>query len=444
MPAEPKTTEQPTNRAHAREVLALAVPAFATLVSEPLLVLADSAIIGHLATSALAGLGIAANVLGIIVGLCIFLAYGTTATVARRLGAGDKKGALAGGLDGMTLGLMLGIVLGAALAILAPLIVGWYDPGSEVAWNAARYLSISAAGIPAVLVMLASTGVLRGLQDTRTPLYVAVAANLVNIGLNFSLVYGANLGIAGSAIGTVIVQYASAAVLAAVVLRGARREEVHWRWHPAGVVIAARSGLWLMLRTLSLQISITITTLTAASMGAIAMAGHQVVNSLWVLLALGLDAIAIAAQAIIGRYLGGGRVNTVKALTRLMVKWGVLGGVAFGLIVAVASPVYGRLFTPDPEVRTLLTKVLIVVAVITPIAGVVYVLDGVLIGAGDARYLALAGLIAMVCYLPLAWLVRANGVGLVWLWTAYCGYMIARMITLLWRIRGTAWQRVGA
>jgi Na+-driven multidrug efflux pump len=198
-----------------------------------------------------------------------------------------------------------------------------------------------------------------------------------------------------------------------------------------------------MLRTATLQLSITVTTAVAATLGAVGLATHQVANSLWNLLAFALDAIAIAAQAVIGRYLGAGDVPMVRRLTGRMIGWGVVAGVAFGVIVAAARPLYDQLFSPDPAVQSLLAQVLLVIAVMTPLAGVVFVLDGVLIGAGDGRYLAFAGLIAMIAYLPLALLVHASGAGLVWLWVAYGGFILARMITLVLRARSTAWMRTG-
>ncbi|WP_152360892.1 MATE family efflux transporter [Microlunatus speluncae] len=427
-----------------REIFALAIPAFATLLSEPLLLLADTAIVGHLGTTQLAGLGLAANVLAFIIGLCVFLAYGTTSTVARRLGAGDRTGALTGGLDGMVLAVLLGIVLCVLLQLIMPAVLGIYRADPEVTAAATAYLRVAALGLPSVLLVLASTGVLRGLHDTRTPLYVVIATNLVNIGLNFLLVYGAGLGIAGSALGTLIAQTGAAVILAIVVVRGARRDHARLRFRPRGILSAARTGIWLVARTAALQAGYTITTMVAATGGAVALAAHQVVGSLWTLLAFALDAIAIAAQAIIGSYLGAGQIERGRSAMRRMIIWGVVCGVVFGVAVLLARPLYVGLFTPDAAVIDLIAGVLIVVVVITPIAGVVYVLDGILIGAGDGRYLALAGVIALLAYAPLAIIVGLNQAGLIWLWIAWTGYMIARMITLLLRARGTAWLRTGA
>jgi putative MATE family efflux protein len=427
-----------------REIFALAVPTFATLVSEPMLLLADSAIVGHLGTNQLAGLGIAGNVLGVLVGLSIFLAYGTTGSVARRLGAGDRSGALATGFDGMVLAVVVGVGLALLLQALLGPVVGLYNVSPDVAAQATTYLRIAAFGLPGVLLTLASTGVLRGLQDTRTPLYVVIATNLANIVLNLLLVYGLGLGIAGSALGTLIAQGAAAIVLAGVVVKGMRRSHAPLRFRPSGVLLAARTGVWLMLRTAALQAGITLTTVVAAGMGAVALAAHQVSVSIWTLLAFALDAIAIAGQAIIGRALGGGDVALGRAMTRRMIGWGILFGLMFGLVIALTSPLYVRLFTPDPGVQALLSQVLVVMAFAAPVAGVVFVLDGVLIGAGDGRYLALASLISLCAYVPTAIAVQQAAAGLVWLWIAYGWYVIARMLTLLWRIRGDAWLRTGA
>ena len=202
--------------------------------------------------------------------------------------------------------------------------------------------------------------------------------------------------------------------------------------------------MWLVLRTAALQTGITLTTFVAAAGGVVALAAHQVVNSLWILLAFALDAIAIAGQAIIGRALGAGDVDLGRAMTTRMIGWGVICGVGFGLLIWLGRPLYLGLFSPDPDVQTLVSRVLVVVALVTPLAGIVYVLDGVLIGAGDSRYLALAGVLALIAYAPLALIVGARHSGLVWLWAAYGGYVVARLITLVLRARGTAWIRVGA
>lgn len=441
-PVDTENAAAPTGLA--RTILALAVPAFATLVSEPLLLMADSAMVGHLGTAQLAALGLAGSVLGIINGLSIFLAYGTTSLVARRIGAGDKASALAAGLDGMALGLGLGLLLALLLQPLAPTVLGWYGADPGVTSMAVGYLRIAGCGLPFLLVMLASTGVLRGLQDTRTPLRVAIGVNLGNIALNALLIYGIGLGLRGSAIGTLCAQAVASSVLAGVVLRGARAAGTPLRIDPGGVLAAARGGAWLVLRSLWLQAGLAVTMAVAAHAGRVGLAGHQVTNSLWSFLCLALDSLAIAAQALVGHELGARRPDRVKAIMVKLCWWGIGGGIVFGLALAAIRTLVAPVFTPDADVQHLLGSLLLVLAAITPIGGVVFVLDGVLIGAGDAKYLAGAGFVAMASYVPLAlWVDHAHG-GVIWLWAAYGVYLLVRTLTLVVRARTDAWMRLGA
>ncbi|MFF4650211.1 MATE family efflux transporter [Streptomyces sp. NPDC001380] len=431
-------------RRHDREILALAVPAFGALVAEPLFLMADSAIVGHLGTTQLAGLGVAATLLATLTGVFVFLAYATTAAVARRIGAGDRRAAIQQGVDGVWLALLLSAVLVAVTVPLAPWLVGLFGASGSAAPYAVTYLRISALGIPAMLTVLAATGVLRGLQDTRTPLAVAVAGFSANALLNLGLVYGAGLGVAGSAWGTVVAQNGMAAAYLAVVLRGARRHRASLRPDPAGIRACARAGGPLLVRTLSLRAVLVIATAVAARLGDVQVAAHQVAMTLWGLLAFALDAIAIAGQAVIGRYLGAGDVAGTRAATRRMVQWGIGAGVVLGLLVAAGRPLYVPLFTPDAAVQARLAEVLLVVALVQPVSGVVFVLDGVLMGAGDGAYLAWAMPATLAVFAPAALLVPATGGGLVGLWWAMALFMLARLVVLGWRARGGSWLVTGA
>ncbi|MDA5280414.1 MATE family efflux transporter [Streptomyces sp. NPDC054904] len=431
-------------RRHDREILALAVPAFGALVAEPLFVMADSAIVGHLGTPQLAGLGIAAALLMTGVSVFVFLAYATTAAVARRVGAGDLPAAIRQGMDGIWLALLLGTVVAAAILPTAPGLVSLFGASDTVAPYAVTYLRISALGIPAMLMVLAATGVIRGLQDTRTPLYVAIGGFALNGVLNVALVYGAGLGIAGSAWGTVIAQFAMAAAYLFVVVRGARRHGASLRPDKAGIRACARAGAPLLVRTLSLRAILMIATAVAARLGDADIAAHQILLSLWSLLAFALDAIAIAGQAIIGRYLGAGDTEGAKAVCRRMVQWGVVSGIVLGLLVIAARPVFIPLFTSDPVVEDVLLPALIVVAVSQPVSGIVFVLDGVLMGAGDGPYLARAMLVTLAVFAPAAVLVPVLGGGLTALWWAMTLMMVVRMITLQLRARSGRWLVAGA
>ncbi|WP_377270389.1 MATE family efflux transporter [Peterkaempfera sp. SMS 1(5)a] len=436
--------QESTPRRHDREILALAVPAFGALVAEPLFLMADSAIVGHLGTAQLAGLGVAASLLATLTGVFVFLAYATTAAVARRIGAGDRRAAIQQGIDGIWLALLLSAVLVLLALTSAPLLVDAFGASRSAAPYAVTYLRISALGIPAMLSVLAATGVLRGLQNTRTPLLVALAGFSANLLLNLGLVYGAGLGVAGSAWGTVLAQSGMAAVYVLVVVRGARRHGATLRPDRAGIRACARAGGPLLVRTVSLRAILLIATAVAARLGDAEVAAHQVAMTLWNFLAFALDAIAIAGQAIIGRYLGAGDVVGARAATRRMVQWGIGSGVVLGLLLVVARPLYVPLFTPDAAVQDRLAAVLLISAVTQPLCGAVFVLDGVLIGAGDGRYLAWAMLVTLAVFAPVALLVPALGGGLVALWWAIALSMAVRLASLGWRTRTGAWLVTGA
>ena len=434
----------PLRHPHDAEILRLAVPAFGALVAEPLFLLADSAIVGHLGTPQLAGLGIAATILATAVSMCIFLAYGTTAMVARMIGAGDAAGALRRGIDGLWLAALTGVVLAVTGFALASTLISLFHAAPVDSDYALTYLRISMAGVPAMLVVLAMTGVLRGLQDTRTPLLVAAGANAANVALNFALVYGVGLGIAGSALGTVLAQTGAAVLYLAVVLRGARRLHVPLAPRWSGIRAAFGASAPLMVRNLALRGVIVLATAVAARLGSAELAAHQIAFTIWTTLALALDAIAIAGQALVGRYLGAGDVLGARTATSRMVELSVALGAVLGVLVFATHYFYAPLFTPDPEVRRLLAGTLLVIAVMQPMAGWVFALDGVLIGAGDARYLAFAQASTALVFAPLAAAVLVFDLGLAGLWWAIGAWMLSRLAVMAWRERGEAWAITGA
>ncbi|MET9813629.1 MATE family efflux transporter [Streptomyces sp. NPDC006355] len=431
-------------RQHDREIVALAVPAFGALVAEPLFLMADTAIVGHLGTAQLAGLGVASALLMTAVSVFVFLAYATTAAVARRVGAGDLQAAIRQGMDGIWLALLLGAAVVAVALPTAPHLVSLFGASEAAAPYATTYLRISVLGIPAMLVVLAATGVLRGLQDTKTPLYVAIAGFVANGALNAGLVYGADLGIAGSAWGTVIAQCGMAAVYLVVVLRGARKHGASLRPDAAGIRASAQAGVPLLVRTLSLRAILMIATAVAARLGDADIAAHQIILSLWSLLAFALDAIAIAGQAIIGRYLGAGDAQGARDACRRMVEWGIAVGVVLGVLVVITRPVFLPLFSSDPAVKDVALPALVIVALSQPISGIVFVLDGVLMGAGDGPYLAWAMLVTLAVFTPAALLVPVLGGGLTALWATMTLMMTVRMMTLWLRTRSGRWIVTGA
>ncbi|WP_136708381.1 MATE family efflux transporter [Agromyces sp. H66] len=438
-----------SRRAVDRDILRLAVPALGALVAEPLFLLADTAMVGHLGATPLAGLGLASAILQTIIGLMVFLAYATTPAVARRLGTGDERGAVASGIDGVWLALGLGVVLAVVGWFAAPALVGAFGAATDVAAEASVYLTISMAGLPAMLVVFAATGLLRGLQDTRTPLWVAGIGFAANIALNYVFIYVAGWGIAGSAIGTVVAQWGMVAVYLVVIARhGARVGASPWPHH-AGVLRGAASGGWLLLRTVSLRAALLLATWAATSLGSNELAAFQVAMTLYFTIGFALDALAIAAQALIGLGLGAGDVAAVRAVLRRCLQWGAASGAVLGALVVATAWVLPAVFTSSADVAALLPPALVVLGLSAPLGGVVFVLDGVLIGAGDARYLAWTGLVNLAVFVPLAlWVVAvapAGAAGPAWLMAAFAlGYLAARAATLSWRARGTAWMVTGA
>lgn len=434
----------------ARGILSLAVPAFLALVAESVFLLVDSAVVGRLGVTPLAGLGAASAVLLTMVGVFVFLAYGTTSAVARQAGAGDVRSAVEDGWAGIWLAVLLGVLVGAATAAAARPLVAAVGGSPAVLAEATTYLRISALGLPAMLVVLATTGILRGLLDTRTPMLVAGVGFAANAVLDVVLVHAVGLGIAGSAWGTVIAQVGMAVALLAVVGQHSRRHGASARPHPRRVLRSAADGVPLLVRTLALRAILLVTVATAAGLGDVPLAAHQVSSSIWSTLAFALDALAIAAQAITGQALGAGDRDGVREATRTMMRWGLGAGVVLGVGVALLHRVLPPLFTGDAGVQDALAAALLVVAAGCPLSGLVFTADGILIGAGDGRWLAGASVLVLLAYLPLVGLAGAVGDGrsapaaLAVLWVAFTGFMLIRWGTLWWRLRSDAWMVTGS
>ena len=427
-----------------REILRLAVPALGALIAEPAFLLVDTALVGHLGAEELAGVGIGIAVLSTVVGLLIFLAYGTTPAVARLLGAGDRPAAIRAGIDGIWLAIVAGAVLVVATPFAHP-VVALFGAASAVTEHAAVYLGISILGLPAMLIVLAATGLMRGLQDTRTPLVVAGAGFAANAALNAVLIYGVGLGVAGSALGTVIAQWGMAAFFLWFAVREARRAGVPLAIHWGDLGRTASTGGWLFVRTLALRAGLLSTTVVATQAGTTTLAATQIAFTLFSTLAFALDALAIAGQAMVGRSLGAGDIAEVRAVTRRLQLWGVGFGCVVGATLLATAWVLGGVFTSDPGVLAALPVALVLLALAQPIAGYVFVLDGVLIGAGDARYLAWTGILNLLVFLPLLLLALIPGwPALAVIWAAFSfGYLGARATTLGLRARSDAWMRVG-
>lgn len=430
--------------AHDREILRLAVPALGALIAEPLYLLADTAVVGHLGTDELAGLAVATTVLLAGYSIFIFLAYGTTAAVARLLGAGHERDAAHQAVQGLWLAALIGVALVALGLVGGGALLSLLGASGAVYDNAAVYLRVSLVGVPALLLVLAGTGYLRGRQDTRTPLIVAVASALGNLGLELLLIYGLGYGIAASAWATVVAQWGAALVYVVWITRAVRHHGVGLGPHWTTIGGLARVGRDLFIRTVALRGALTVSTAVAARSGAVALAAYQIAFEIWGFLALTLDAIAIAGQALIGRYLGARDVATARAAGRRMLEWGVLAGAAMAVAIAALHTVLPAVFSSDAAVIDTAAALLLLVAVLQPVNGAVFVLDGLLIGAGDMGYLAAAMVIGLVVFVPAAVAVAVSGAGVGWLWAALGLFMLTRLVTLGVRWHGDRWAVTGA
>jgi putative MATE family efflux protein len=421
-----------------REMLTLAVPALGALIAEPLYVLADTAVVGNIGTAELGGLGLATQVIGTVVAVSIFLAYGTTSSVSRLLGAGRDRDAANQAVQGLWIAVVAGIAFGAICFVLAPQLLRLLQAEGDVEHFGVRYLRVSVFGFPAMLLVMAGVGYLRGLKDTKRPLIVALVSAVGNLVLELILVFGFGFGVGASALSTVVFQWVAASFYLVWIWSAAREFNVGWAPHAATLRALGRDGIDLFIRTSALRASFVVASIGDAELGA-----HEIAFGLFFFLALALDAVAIAGQAMIGTLLGANDVPKALVVGRRITAWGFGLGVFATALVLVLRPVLPDIFTNDPDVIAAAGGVLLLLAVTQPIAGVVFALDGILIGAGDMRYLAKAMVIsALVFLIAVSFVIWSDG-GINALWVAIIVFMAARGVTMLWRLRGDDWAVAG-
>lgn len=427
-----------------REIARLAIPALVMLLAEPSYLLVDTAVVGHLGTAQLGGLAVASTILLTVSSLCIFLAYGTTASVARLLGAGNRRGAADDAVQGLWLGAGAGALLGVLLVGATDPLVRLIGSDGPTVEHAVVYLRISAFGLPGLLVMFAGTGYLRGLQQTRAPMVVAVVTALINVVLDLLFIPILGFGIGASALGTVIAQTLGGVTFVVLVVRAAvgNGARLRPRWLDQRRLI--RVGADLALRTAALRAALIVMTVVASRIGTVDLAAHQVAFEVWTFLSMAHDAFAIAAQSMIGVRLGAGDRAGTRAVGRRLLQLGAVSSVGAGALVIVLVPVLPGVFTDDADVVHLIGFLLVWVAVLQPLASAAFVLDGILIGAGDQRFLAWAMLVAAVAFAAAALPVLPLGLGIGWLWAAFGVLMLARVAVLGARFRGDRWMVTGA
>ena len=427
-----------------RELLTLAVPALGALLAEPLYLLADTAVVGRLGTDPLAGLGVASGALLFGYGLCVFLAYGTTAAVARLTGAGEDRRAADQAIQGLWLAAVLGMALAVVGIATTDAIVSGLGATGAVADQAATYLRISLLGAPAMLLMLAGVGYLRGRKDTVRPLQVAVGTAVLNLGLELVLILGMDRGIGASAAATVVAQWTGAACYLGWIGRDVVRRRASLTPHLGSIGRMLTVSAQLLVRNLSLAGTFLVGTSVATRIGRVDVAAHQVAFQVWMATALTMDAVAIAAQAMVGERLGAGDAVGAVSIGKRVIAWSVGMGLALAVVLVAARESVATVFSDDPAVVALAGFLLVHVALMAPLGGVAFALDGVLIGAGDQRFMARAMAGAAVVSVTAMVAGRLAGQGIGWLWAAIWLFIGLRSILLGLRFASDRWQVVGA
>lgn len=426
----------------ARRIAALALPALVVLAAEPIYVLVDTAVVGHLGPVPLAALALGGGVLALAAWLGNVLAYGTTGRAARRHGAGQRAAAVAEGVQASWLALAAGV----ALALLAqvgadPLMRALAGGNAGVAAGAEQWLRIAALGAPGILLAMAGNGWMRGVQETRRPVWYVLGANALSAVLCPLLVYPAGLGLTGSAVANVTAQTVSGALF----IRALVRERVELAPHPGLLRRQLAAGRDLLVRGAAFQASFLSAAAVAARFGAASLAAHQIALQLWLFCALALDAVAIAAQSLIGASLGAADATTARSTAWRITRIGGVCGLGFGVVIAAGALVLPGLFSPDASVRAQALVAWPWFVAMQPLAGVVFALDGVLIGAGDLRFLRNLTLVAALAFfLPAIWLAYGLDLGLGGVWAGLTLFIVVRLAGLLLRVSGERWAVAGA
>jgi putative MATE family efflux protein len=425
---------------HDREIFRLALPALGALAAEPLYVLVDTAIVGHLGRPQLAALGLAGTVLAGAFTIFNFLTYGTTAVVARASGAGmhDRAARLAAQALWLSLGIGL-LLLVACEAAARPLLEALGASGKSGDY-AITYFRIAAIGLPAALVALAGQGYLRGVASMRRPFEIVLAANLVNVVLEVLFVYGFHWGIVGSAAGTAIAQ-AGMGIAFVVELLRPHADSKRPRLREMRPML--RIGGQIFVRTTALMASFLAAASVCARMGDAELGAHQIAYQLFIFLALVLDAVAIAGQVIVGRMLGAGDADGAFRAAARMIGWSVVVGGVFAVLLVPLSGVVPQAFSDDGAVLHEAAELWPYFALMQPLGGAVFALDGILIGAGDTAYLMWSMLAASAVFIALAVLAYTEGWGIVGVWIALDVLIAVRLMLLGSRFAGRRWAVVG-
>jgi putative MATE family efflux protein len=437
--AEPEG-DLPVVPATGRRIAGLALPALGVLAAEPVYLLFDLAVVGRLGALPLAGLAIGGLILSTLSSQMTFLSYGTTARSARLFGAGNRAAAVGEGVQATWLALGLGVLIVVAVEVAAVPLVSALAAGGEIAEAALPWVRIAILGVPAILISAAGNGWMRGVQDTGRPLRYVVVGFAVSAVLCPLLVYGwlgmPRLELVGSAVANLVGQWLAAVLFCRALLI----ERVPLRVQPQVLRAQIVMGRDLLLRTMAFQACFVSAGAVAARFGAAAVAAHQVVLQLWNFLALVLDSLAIAAQSLVGAALGAGQLAHAKSVAWRVTIFSTVASAVLAGIFAVGASVFPTVFTDDRSVLDAIGVPWWFMVAQLPVAGIVFALDGVLLGAGDAKFMRNATLIsALIGFLPLIWLSLAFGWGLAGIWSGLSTFMVLRLVFVGWRAFSGHW-----
>ncbi|AYF77297.1 MATE family efflux transporter [Nocardia yunnanensis] len=426
-------------------ILGIAVPTLGVLVAEPIYLLFDMAVVGRLGALALAGLAVGGLILAQVSSQLTFSSYGTTARASRRHGAGDERGAVVEGVQASWLAVGAGLVIVLVVQLLAGPITRAIAGGDGIASAAESWVRIALFGVPLILLSMAGNGWMRGVQQTRRPLLYVLAGLVISGILCPVLVHGLlgapRLELEGSAVANLVGQAVSGGLFVSALLRA----NVSLAPHPAIMKAQLVLGRDLIVRSLAFQASFVSAAAVASRFGAASVAAHQLVLQIWNFLALTLDSLAIAAQTLVGAALGAGNARGAQGLARRITGWSTVFAVALSAVFAAGYSLIPHLFTTDPSVLDRTHVVWWFFVAMIPVAGVVFALDGVLLGAGDAAFLRTATLgSALIGFLPLIWLSLAYDWGIGGIWTGLVAFMLLRLLAVSWRALSGRWAQVGA
>ena len=423
---------------HDRAIFALAFPALGALAADPIVSLVDTAFVGRLGAVPLAALGVNISVFSLAFVVFNFLAYGTTPMIGRAIGRGDREGAGRVVMQAFTLALIVGALALILLQAFATPILTLMGADEALQEPALVYLRIRALAGPALLLITAGNGAFRGYQDTRTPFVITLGLNLINLVLDPLFIFGFGWGLAGAAWATTIAQWVGALWFVWLLLVRRREELEIPLILPSLVELRPflRIGWELAVRTFALIGTLTLATAVATRVGVLEVAAHQVAAQLWLFLALVVDALAIAAQALVARYLGENDVESAREVSNRLLVWGLGVGVILGIGFALLAPYLPRLFTGDEEVIALVLAVFPFVVFMQPLNALVFVWDGIFMGAEDFAYLARAMVISAAAAVLVLLLVVPLGLGLAGVWWGIVALMGVRVVTLAVRYFG--------